>query len=250
MQEGKYIYCIIATDEAKHFGPIGIGGRGDEVHNVCYGGLSAVISNTPLTRYELSKDTLLAHQRVVEQVMEEYTVLPVRFCTVAESVKDIIGLLQLRRNEFLGLIQDLDNKIEIGLKVYWKNMKNVFEELVQENSKLKEKGLVYSVLIKDELLQLGKEVAKFLDQKREEEGDIWMSVLTRLAHQDKILSMREDSMVLNAAFLMERIRQQEFDEKIELISGRNKNRYDVKYVGPTPPYNFVNMELHLGKVVD
>jgi len=248
MQEGKYIYCIIATDDAKHFGPIGIGGRDDEVHNVCYGGLSAVISNTPLTKYELSKDTLLAHQRVVEKVMEEYTVLPVRFCTVAESIKDIIGLLQQRRTEFMGLIQDLDNKVEIGLKVYWKDMKAVFEKLVQENPRLKEKGSAYRNLKKSDLLKLGKETAKLLNQNKEEEGDIWMSALTRLAHQDKILSVKGENMVLNAAFLVERIKQPEFDGKIELIIGRNKNRYEIKYVGPTPPYNFVDMELHLGKV--
>lgn len=247
LQEGKYIYCIIATDEAKHFGPIGIGGRGDEVHNVCYSGLSAVISNTPLAKYELSKDTLLAHQRVVERVMEEYTVLPVRFCTVAESVEDIIRLLQLRCGEFVGLISDMENKSEIGIKVLWKDMRIIFEEMVKASPKLKEKGMSYRSMQKGELLQMGAEAARLLDQKKEEEGDVWMSTLGRISHQYKVLSSQGDNMVLNAAFLVEKIRQPEFDRKIERLSSKRNDRYEIKYVGPTPPYNFVNMELHLGK---
>ena len=46
--EGKYIYCIIATNEGRSFGPIGIGGRGDIVSTIGYEGLSAVISNSSL----------------------------------------------------------------------------------------------------------------------------------------------------------------------------------------------------------
>ena len=41
--EGKYIYCIIETDEPRSFGPMGIGGRGDEVYTVHHKGLAAVV---------------------------------------------------------------------------------------------------------------------------------------------------------------------------------------------------------------
>ena len=34
LKEGKYIYCIIASSEAQSFGPLGIGGRGDELHTI------------------------------------------------------------------------------------------------------------------------------------------------------------------------------------------------------------------------
>jgi len=97
--EGKYLYGIIATDEARNFGPIGIGGRGDEVGTIAYRDLSAVVSNSPMTRYVLGKENLLAHERVIERVMKEFTVLPVRFCTVAanaEEIRRLVGKVEQR----------------------------------------------------------------------------------------------------------------------------------------------------------
>ena len=90
MQKGvKYIYCIAQTAIERNFGPIGIGGRGDEVITVGCGDLSMVVSNPAETRYAVSRDNVLTHERVVEEAMKEFTVLPVRFCTIAPSAGKI-----------------------------------------------------------------------------------------------------------------------------------------------------------------
>ena len=43
--EGKYVYCIIETAEPRSFGPMGIGGRGDDVYTVRHKGLAAVVKD-------------------------------------------------------------------------------------------------------------------------------------------------------------------------------------------------------------
>ncbi len=91
VEEGKYIYCIIGTNEGRNFGPIGIGGRGDIVSTIGYEDLSAVISNSPLDKYVVNKENLIAHEKVVEEVMKNYTVLPMRFFTVASSAEEVRG---------------------------------------------------------------------------------------------------------------------------------------------------------------
>ena len=55
--EGKYVYCIIETNEPRSFGPMGIGGRGDDVYTVRHKGLAAVVSNTPLVVYDPTRET-------------------------------------------------------------------------------------------------------------------------------------------------------------------------------------------------
>ena len=35
-KEGKYIYCIIDSYRQQSFGPMGIGGRGDQLHTICF----------------------------------------------------------------------------------------------------------------------------------------------------------------------------------------------------------------------
>jgi len=117
--EGKYVYCIIESNEGRNFGPIGIGERGDIVSTIGYNDISAVISSSPMTKYVINRENMMAHERVIEVVMKDYTVLPVRFCTIASSAEEVRTLLRRRYSEFKGLLRDMDNKVEMGLKAIW-----------------------------------------------------------------------------------------------------------------------------------
>ena len=113
MREGKYIYCIISAQQDLAFGPIGIGDRGDEVGTIGIDDLAMVISDYPLAKLAVSRENVLAHERVIEEVMkDENTVLPVRFCTIASSAEEVRNLLARRQREFKYLLKDMDHKIK------------------------------------------------------------------------------------------------------------------------------------------
>ncbi|HWC77535.1 MAG TPA: GvpL/GvpF family gas vesicle protein, partial [Blastocatellia bacterium] len=54
-----------------------------------------------------------------------------------------------------------------------------------------------------------------------------------------------DKMIMNAAFLVERDREAEFDQKVKEIAARYEGKLSFKYSGPWPPYNFVHIRLKL-----
>ena len=54
-----------------------------------------------------------------------------------------------------------------------------------------------------------------------------------------------DKMIMNAAFLIERDREQEFDYKVKEIAAKYEGKLSFKYTGPWPPYNFVHIRLKL-----
>jgi hypothetical protein len=54
-----------------------------------------------------------------------------------------------------------------------------------------------------------------------------------------------DRMIMNAAYLVERSREQEFDEAVKALSRKYEDVLSFKYTGPWPPYNFVNIKLRL-----
>jgi hypothetical protein len=54
-----------------------------------------------------------------------------------------------------------------------------------------------------------------------------------------------DKMIMNAAFLVERERESDFDQKIKEIAARYEGKLAFKYSGPWPPYNFVHIRLKL-----
>jgi len=245
--EGKYIYCIIATNEGRNFGPIGIGGRGDIVSTIGYEDLSAVISNSSLEKYIVDKENLIAHEKVVEEVMKNYTVLPMRFCTVAGSAEEVRSLLRKRYLELKNLLKDMDNKVELGLKAFWKEMKVIFQELVDEDKKiksLKEKIAKKSLKVSyADGINLGKIVKTALGLKRDKEGQEIINVLKRISYHFYLNETQGDDMLINAVFLVDRAREREFDNQVNELVSKYSQRVKFKYIGPTPPYNFVNLNL-------
>ena len=56
-----------------------------------------------------------------------------------------------------------------------------------------------------------------------------------------------DKMIMNAAFLIHRHLETDFDAAVNAIAGKFSDRLNFKYTGPWPPYNFVNIRLKLEK---
>lgn len=242
-QEGKYIYGIIATDEAMNFGPIGIGGTQDEVVTVGAGGLAAVISNSSLDGHVVSKESMLNHIRVIETVAKQSTILPMRFCTVAESTDEILALLEDRNRELRNLLKDMDGKVEVGIKILWRNMTGIYEEIVRENRKIRDLKARAAGGSRQALVHAGELVETALEEKKAVEGGEYLRPLKKVSVNCREEERRTDDMVLNTTFLLDRDRVGEFDARIERISETHAVRIRVKYVGPMPPFGFVNLEM-------
>jgi hypothetical protein len=254
MKEGKYIYCIIETKIERNFGPIGIGGRSDEVSTIGYGDLSMVISNSPMTKYVVSRENLLAHEKVIEEVMKEFTVLPVRFCTIASNADEIRNLLDRRYREFKNLLMNMNHKIELGLKGLWKNMDIIFKEITEENREIKrlkekiqnetKKNVSSSRKSLQANMEIGKLVEEALKRKKEEEAKKIVEALRKTAFDHKLNGTIGDEMFINAAFLVDRGREKEFDNIMDDLSEEYKERIKFLYAGPLPPFNFVNITIY------
>ena len=245
-EEGTYLYGIIGTNEERNFGPIGLDGR--EVETIAYRDLNAVISNAPLGKYVVSKENLLTHQRVLEQVMKEFTVLPVRYCTVAANAEEIRQLLERRYRELTHLLRDMDGKVELGIKALWRNMGLIFQEIMDENEEIKRLKVEIaerpSRHTHTQRIAIGQMVQAALEAKKEREGEELLRGLKRLSVEYRLNRTIGDKMLLNAAFLVDRAREKEFDDLMEGLDLRYRERIKVAYVGPVPPYNFVNIALH------
>ena len=246
-KEGKYIYCIIGGNEGRNFGPIGIGKRGDIVSTIGLNDISAVISSSVVTKYVINPENLTAHEKVIEEVMKDYTVLPVRFCTIANSPEEIRTFLRRRYAEFKGMLKDMDNKVELGLKGRWTNMRKIFAEIAEQDPQVKESKSVAAEQSDDrdtgEKIALGKAVKASLDEKKAHEGEKILNQFKRVALDIRRNDLVGDDMFLNAVFLIDRTREKQFDYLVEDLAEKYKEQAHFKYVGPAPPFNFVNIEM-------
>jgi hypothetical protein len=117
--KGRYVYCIIRSDQVLNFGPIGMGEEPAPVYTVRCDDLSAVVSDAPLGVLDPTRDNVLAHQRVNETVMSEHTVLPMSFGTVFKTRDDVTAFLKSAYRAFSDVLDKMENKLEFGLKVLW-----------------------------------------------------------------------------------------------------------------------------------
>lgn len=247
-QEGKYIYCIIGTKQDRDFGSIGIGGRGDKVSTIGADDLAMVISSHPLTKLVVNRENILAHEKVIEEVMKEYAVLPVRFCTIASSADEIRSLLFKRYREFKNLLRDMDHKVELGVKGLWKDMDGIFKEIAEEDKEIKKikRRLKKNAEQKDieAKVGLGKLVEAALKNKKDGEAEKIVDMLKASAFDYKLSNTAGDEMFINASFLVSKGREKEFDNIMEELGEAHKDRMKFLYVGPLPPYNFVNVTIY------
>jgi len=247
-KEGKYIYCIIDTMQERNFGPVGIGGRGDEVLTISYDDLSMVVSNHPVTEVTGTRENMVGHERVIELVMKEFDgVLPVRFGTVASGADEIRNLLDRRHREFKSALRDMDHKVELGVKGVWKNMDTIFNDIVEENKTIKH--------LKEDLKEcnrhniqararLGQLVKKELDRKKQKQAQEIVDRLRRTSFEYKLNKTIGDEMFINAAFLVDKGREKEFDNIMDDLSSQYKDQFKFWYAGPLPVFNFVNIVVY------
>lgn len=244
---GLYIYSVIETGEERTFDAVPIGGaENGRVYTVCHNGLAAVVSVVAVREYPLTRENMLAHQRVNEAVMKEFVVLPVKFCTITES-KDLIveKLLEGKRDELLSKLNYLSDKKEFSLKVLWKEMPQVFAAIVEENPAIKKlKARLEKAdpnRARDRFIEVGEMVKQALDEKKEAVGGVMYDRLAKLAVEAKKNQLYGDKMPLNAVFLVSAAHEADLDREINTLAEENSGSMDWKYVGPTPAANFVEI---------
>ena len=243
---GKYVYCIIHASAPLRFGAIGIGAEPTDVHTVNYRDIAAVVSDTPLEVYDPTRENVLAHERVNDAVMHEHTVIPMSFGTVFKTSDDIVELLRSAYDAFREVLGKMRDKVEFGLKVLWEP-DAVIRELESQDENLSglrqeissQRGSTYFAR-----MQYGRLVDSLLQNRSENLVNEIFAALRDVSIASRTNKPIGDKMILNAAFLVEREREPEFDAAVKAIGLRHEN-LNIRYTGPWPPYNFVNIRLKL-----
>lgn len=246
----KYVYGIIRCPTPRTFTSRAIGDRGDAVTTLhaSEGDLAAVVSDSPLMKYQQSRRNMIVHTLVVEEVMRDFTILPMRFGTVAPSDTAIqTRLLTERADEFDEMLRAIDGHTERGIKAFWYEGA-IFQEILTDHPDIR--------ALRDALadrspaetyydrIRLGEMIEVAMQRKRDTDAEHLLAHLRPLAHDMKLNAVVSDRMVLNAAFLVENKRGRDFDQAVQHLDETLGSRLILKYVRVAPPYNFVSIRIH------
>jgi len=249
-EEGRYIYGVIQTNEKKNFNPIGLGHPKKEVYTVSYQDISAVVSNSPIIDYHsLIKDRvvkdLFSHQWVIEKVMKNHTIVPMKFGTFAEDEEEVFEILKTGYRQFKETLSLINNKIELDVVALW-NKELIFKEIAEEKEIKEFKNKIASNPGDPRLndrIKLGRMVGKSLKNKNPEYAEEILCALKKQAFDLCTHDTLDDLMILNSSFLLDRNREKDFDKKLNELDEKFRKKINFRCVGPLAPYSFSTIEL-------
>ena len=191
--------------------------------------------------------------------MKKYTVLPVRFCTIAQDEDKVKKILEKEHDKFAELLKNIEGKKELGLKAIFsaeggpasggkENIYNYILENYEDIKKLK-KALLSEPPAKTYYLRV--EVGRKVEAALQEQKDIYkegiLNTLSPLSQDTKVNTAYGELMIVSAAFLVENRKEAEFDQNVQALADKYGDKIKFKYVGTLPPFNFVNLVIETGK---
>ncbi|MCL6578977.1 MAG: GvpL/GvpF family gas vesicle protein [Candidatus Bathyarchaeota archaeon] len=212
------------------------------VYAVTYKDLAAVVSDD-LGRNDIIRD-MMAHEVILEKLMEKYTVIPLRFGHIAKSREEVKGFLIKNYRLLKGLAARLRGKVELNLKLFWKD--TLFAKIASEN-------LTVRVLAKETAklperqaypmkVRIGQIVEKEMAKLRERIVGEILSVLNPISVDVRENELLTREMVLNASFLVDKPLETKFDGAVEDLERRYGELLAFKYV-KSPPYSFTTVKI-------
>ena len=251
MEEGNYIYGIIKTNEKKSFDPCEVG-TGEEVYTVTYQDIACVVCNSPIQDYSsMLKETLghflIGHQTIIEKIMQDHSIIPMKFGTFASNDDEVIEVLKRGYPQFKELLINMDGKIELDVTATWNDLNSIIKEIGEEDNNIKEFKAEITKKLPSQTLQdrikIGMMVKDALDKRREKEQTHIIGYLKKLTVDFQKHQVKDDNMILNCAFLLEKAKEPDFDLKLKELDKKYNQKVNFRCVGPLPPYSFATCQL-------
>lgn len=243
--DGLYLYGIIQDDHELRWSLKGISGA-TAIYTVRHDSLSAVVSDGASEIYETTQDDLLAHNRVLEEVMKTHSVLPLRLGTVARSETEVKAFLQKAYRPLRDALGQIESKVEFDVEAEW-NGGEIFRLIDEQDEKIRKYKEQIATTGKrlglEEQMGAGMMVAEAIARQRAGFAKAIEAELKPWSERVSSLKSRAKETVFNAAFLVHEEQTKAFEEAIYRLGDLHGRILKFRYAGPLPCYSFVNLHV-------
>jgi gas vesicle protein GvpL/GvpF len=243
-----YVYGVVPAGTDLELSGAGVGSS--DVRVLTEGELGAIVGAVPLEKFgeeplrrnledrDWLERTAQAHEAVLERALGTTTVIPFRIATLYGAEAHLLEFLASNRVALLRLLEQLEGKVELGVKAY-------FDRGAKSDASEAESGSDYLRRRQAEQEAARDADAFALDCARTSHEHLATAALEARSNRPQAseLSGRTEQMLLNGAYLVER-----GDERLERALRELEKHFGPQGVtyeltGPWPPYNFVPRDL-------
>lgn len=200
----RYVYGIVEGDDVE-FETDAVAGA-ERVYTISHRRLGAVVSDIDTTDPEETDEDAQIHDDVLREIMDYdggTTIVPMQFGMAFESDRELKNVLRGARPAFRRAMNDIEGKVELGLK------------LVREAD---------------------------ADVDREEIEAAVEDAFDPIAAQAVENDLFSDRLVLNRSYLVDRDEREAFDDAVAQFEDEHEDLM-VQYTGPFAPYSFVDVKI-------
>jgi hypothetical protein len=195
----------------------------------------------------------LDHVRVINMIMKSCTVIPLKFGTFYNNEDELKKFISYYSISLTKNFLNIESKEEWSIKIYCdrKALSERIDELSEAAATLEEQIMSSSpgkaFLLKRKKTEL---TEKEMDRLCKTYGKDYYNEFNNMSESStlnnilpKEFTEREDTMILNAAFLVSKLKTSDFKDAIDSFRKNESNSFlFIEATGPWPPYNFVNLQ--------
>ncbi len=186
---------------------------------------------------------LVKHQQIVEAVLQELPLLPVKFATTLPSRDAVARFLGEGAAQFAATFEALGNRMQHEVTVSW-DLNRVFAEIMQDAELTAMRDALSAnpeAATEADRAAFGKRVKTALDARREQMQAIFKAAFAECTDQMVVQPVVEDQMVWGAALLLGETDEDLLDALLHRLDASFEGHLDFRCVGPMPPYSFASI---------
>lgn len=263
-----YVYAVARPGAGRVPAPLPAEGIAPQtpVRAIAHRDLLAVVSPVPMSEFgpaalearledaNWAQARVLAHQEVLADLRDGYTLIPFKFCTLYTSEERVLEMLVRHYDALVRRLQRLEGATEWGVKLF------VHEKLLTEWVVTSAEALQP---LREAMTQAPQGAGYFLRKKlaqaaqdavRETVGACAQESHQRLSEcareavsnpvQPQQVHGRPAGMVLNGAYLVDDEAGETFRAALAALEDRYGSRgFQYELTGPWPPYNFATLDV-------
>jgi hypothetical protein len=243
-----YLYGIVKRQTRPQPWGAGIGAPPQRLRLVNHGRIAALVSSTAPHEQEsegraLRRD-LRAHEEAVRRAMEIGTVLPVSFGTIFHDDRQLVEeWLAPNAAELAALLDRFEGLVELTVKAELVE-EEALRRLLHRDGELRAWRDAASFAGTDEQIAFGQALAEAVEDEAARRGERLLARLVPLAREYRVTGQPRGTLIVKASFLVDEGRIAQFDDAVAELAAESAGIAEFDYVGPLPPYSFVNLNLH------
>ncbi|WP_067803473.1 GvpL/GvpF family gas vesicle protein [Actinomadura formosensis] len=245
----QYVYGVTRSGTPL---PADVAGLDDRpVSLVENGGVcAAIVSDLPTGRALGERADLVAHQRVLNALVDAGTVvLPFRFGAALADHAAVEKELLAANSERLGQVLDqLDGRVELRVKATYVQDTVLGEimtaepEIAELSRRLREVPPDAADAVYYDRIRLGELIAQAMERRREHDGQALLDGAAPAAEAFTRKTPAREEDVLDASFLVRADHREAFEQAVDELGREHGDRIRIRLIGPLPPYDFVPEE--------